>query len=314
MSRKSKQVDTEAVRLAFRVILGREPENDDVITAHLSLETPEKLGAALLASAEFKSKYAQSQHAESKWVAVDVIDRYIMWVDLHDRYVSHGCLNNNWEPDETSFFISRLREGDTVLDIGANIGWFSLVAAKHVGPNGCVHAFEPRPETAKMLARTLSMNNLRKIISLWEYALADTAGDLSLTWGRNTENPGGSHIAYGDMPDHETVTIRAVRLDDLLPEVTPDVIKIDVEGAEPMVFAGAENALLRGRPVILSEIFPQQLENISGRTAAQYIQQMEMVGYQCYLLENGRPTRRLHDFPTGYGRELASVVFEWRSA
>lgn len=317
MVKRKSALDADTVRLAYRLILGRESESEQAILDHIALGSPEKLGAAMVASDEFKAKFLQAQFSESKWVAVDVLGRFVMWVDLHDRYVSHGCLNNNWEPEETSFFSSRLREGDTVLDIGANIGWFSLVAARAIGPHGVVHAFEPRPVTAKMLARTIAHNNLRSVVHVWEYALSDAPGDLYLTWAANTENPGGSFVTRTDSQNYvgcEKARVRAVRLDDLLPDVAPDIIKIDVEGAESMVFAGAVNALRNGKPVILSELFPEQLMRVSGMTAAQYIAQMEEYGYACYLLENGYPTDHLKDFPEKVRKELASVIFEWRGA
>lgn len=307
-------ISPEDVVFAFRMILGREPESDEAIHAHLSLGTLENLGAALMSSEEFKAKHLQAQFAESKWIVAPVLDRYLMWVDLHDRYVSHGCLNDNWEPSETDFFVSRLRDGDTVLDIGANIGWFSLVSAKHIGSNGTVHAFEPRPETARMLAKTIALNGLKSIVQLWEYALSNQSGELQINWGANTDNPGGSFVSKIAMPEQglETARVRAVRLDDLLPDVAPDIVKIDVEGAEPLVFAGAVNALRRRKPVILSELFPEQLMRVSGRTAAQYISQMEELGYACYLLEHSTPTRHLKDFPDNWPFELASCIFEWK--
>ncbi|HQS99325.1 MAG: hypothetical protein B7Y26_00025 [Hydrogenophilales bacterium 16-64-46] len=316
-SKKSQEksgLDAEDVIAGFRLILGREPESEEALQAHMSLGTIENLGKALMASQEFRAKYLQAQYSESKWVATRVLDQYLMWVDLHDRYVSHGCLNDDWEPDETAFFISRLHAGDTVLDIGANIGWFSLVAARHIGPTGTIHAFEPRPVTYSMLAQTVAQNGLRAFVHLWEYALSDETSELMINWGANTDNPGGSFVTKGapGQAGLESARVRAVRLDELLPDVAPDVIKIDVEGAEPLVFAGAVNALSRRKPVILSELFPEQLARVSGRTAAQYIQQMETYGYACYLLEGSNPTRRLKDFPQDFGKELASCIFEWR--
>ncbi len=307
-------LDREDVVIGFRLLLGREPESDEAIQAHISLGSIENLGDALMASQEFRSKYFQAQFSESKWVASQVLDQYLMWVDLHDRYVSNGCLNNNWEPDETTFFISRLHTGDTVLDIGANIGWFTLVAAKHIGPAGTIHAFEPRPITYSMLSKTVSQNGLRNFVHLWEYALSDSAGEVILNWAANTDNPGGSFVTTDKtgQAGHESVRVRAAKLDELLPDVAPDVIKIDVEGAEPMVFSGAVNALGRRKPIILSELFPNQLLKVSGKTSAQYIQQMKDYGYSCYLLEGGKPTQHLKDFPQSAAKELVSCVFEWQ--
>lgn len=310
-------LNADTVRLAYRLLLDREAESDQAILDHLALGSLENVRSAMMASDEFKGKILQSHFTESKWVAVDVLDRFIMWVDLHDRYVSHGCLNNNWEPEESSLFYTRLREGDTVLDIGANIGWFTLLAAKAIGPHGQIHAFEPRPVTAKMLARTIAQNNLRSVVQVWQYVLSHAPGDVFLTWATNTENPGNSFVTKNpsfDYADHEKVSVRAVRLDDLLPDVAPDIIKIDVEGAEPMVFAGAKNALRRKKPLILSELYPEQLARVSSKTATQYISQMEELGYACYLLDKGYPTDRLRDFPKKHNKELASVIFEWRGA
>jgi FkbM family methyltransferase len=311
------KLNRELVHMAYLLLLGREPESEKAIQDHIALGSLEKIRSAMMGSNEFKSNMLQSNFSSSKWVATDVLDRFVMWIDLHDRYVSHGCLNNGWEPEETSFFISRLRAGDVVLDIGANIGWFTLVAAKHIGPAGQVHAFEPRPETARMLKRTIADNNLQSMIHVWEYALSDKAGELYLTWGSNTDNPGGSFLSGTQGSDirpagHDAARVIACRLDDILPGIAPDIVKIDVEGAEPMALAGAKEALARKRPTILSELFPSQLKNVSGRTVAQYISQLEEHGYGCYMLEHGRPTHRLKDFPANITKDLVSVVFEWR--
>lgn len=309
---QNEPISKDAVIAAFILLLGREPESEEAVDAHLGLASLDKLREAIMSSEEFKSKVSLYD-ANEKWVATDVLDRYIMWVDLHDRYVSYGCLNNDWEPDETRFFESRLREGCTVLDIGANIGWFSLVAARKIGLNGRIHAFEPRPVTSKMLARTIASNNLQSIIKLWDCALSDSPGTVKLSWGVNTDNPGGSFISkQGSIDGHESVSVRTVRLDDLLPEVDPEIIKIDVEGAEPLVFKGGSKMLKRSKPLILSELHPAQLKRVSNCTSAEYISQMEHIGYKCYLLLNGQPTDKLIDFPYGSGCELVSVVFEWQ--
>jgi tRNA G37 N-methylase Trm5 len=156
------EINEEIVRLAYQLILGREPESEAAVRSHQHLGTIARLRRAMIDSQEFRSKMQQMQYsAGSKWVAVDVLDQFVQWVDLHDRYVSQGWFNNNWEPSETAYFISKLQKGDTVLDIGANIGWFTLVAAKHVGMHGHIHSFEPRPDTLRMLKRTIHDNRLQ---------------------------------------------------------------------------------------------------------------------------------------------------------
>ena len=307
------EINQDTIRLAYQLILGRNPESEAAVNAHLNLATVAKLRLHMMNSPEFKSQLLQSQFSSnSKWVAVDVLACYTQWVDLHDRFVSQGCLNNNWEPSETDYFISKLQTGNVVVDVGANIGWFSLVAAKHIGESGVVHAFEPRPETAKMLKRTIKDNALDNQVSVWELALSDSVGMLDLVWSKDTDNPGGSFVAgkNTNLAQFDSAKIIAKPFDEVLPDIAPDVIKIDVEGAEPKVMMGMQNALKRKHPPILSELYPAQLKSVSGVTAAEYINQMKSYGYNCYLLENGAPTKKLVDFPTNHVGNLVSVVFE----
>jgi len=278
----------------------------------MGFSSVENLGRVLIESQEFRSKADLLPLSHHKWIAAEVLGRFTMWLDLRDRYVSRGCLFGEWEPEETAFLQSRLQEGQTVLDIGANLGWFTLVAASKIGSTGKVHAFEPRPETLAMLSKTIALNTLERVVEVWPYALSDAEGELLLNWADKTDNPGHSFLSKTEtsIANHESARVKSVRLDDLLPDVAPDVVKIDVEGAEPLVMRGALNALRRKKPVILSELFPDQLKSVSGVTTAEYIAQMEREGYGCYMLENGFPKQRLRDYPIGYNKELASVIFE----
>lgn len=310
-------VTEEIVRLAYQLLLGRNVESNSALTAHLSDGTVADLRRIMMSSEEFQNQIRQQGALifnTSKWVSVDVLDRFTMWVDLSDAHVSRGCLMNNWEANETHYVTSTLCAGDVVLDIGANIGWFSLVAAKSIGLNGRVHAFEPRPETASMLKRTISDNRLRQQVTVWEFALADRSEIRQLFWGTGGNNPGGSSLlrtAEPHLAGHESAAVKAVVLDEILPDVAPDFIKIDVEGAEPQALSGAKNAIMRKKPKIISELHPRQLQAVSGVTVSQYIDLLSGFGYSCYLLENGRPTDKLRNFPAAEGRDLVSVVFEF---
>jgi len=307
-------VDRETVKLAYQLVLGRDPESDEVIDLYVDFPNAIELGKHFQDSTEFKDKQAGAI-SQSKWVAVDVLDRFVQWVDLHDRNVSYGCLHNSWEASETEYFQSVLNFGDTVLDIGANIGWFTLVAAKKIGNQGTIHSFEPRPATLSALKRTISDNRLQSCVTVWPHALSDEASLVDLFWAPNTDNPGGS--TFGDASyraaGFESAQVVAVRLDDLLPDIAPDVVKIDVEGAEPKALKGAVQALARKHPPILSELHATQLKIVSGITPEEYIAWFGTLGYACYHLQDGRPRDRLHGLPSDSQGGLASVVFEWRA-
>jgi FkbM family methyltransferase len=307
------EITPETIRIAYKLFLNREPESTQAIESHLNVGSIQELGQRMILCEEFRAKNdSWGTGLKSHWIAVEVMEEFVQWVDITDKHVSRGCMSDNYEPNETAYLKSMVHEGNEILDIGANIGWFTLLASKLAGPRGRVHSFEPRPDTSRMLQRTISMNKLEHRVTLWQTALSDTNGEIHLNWGRNTDNPGGSFVSRDDLGSsgYERATVKASRLDDLLPDAAPDVIKIDVEGAEPMVMRGALNAIRRKKPAILSELHPQQLRKVSGKLPADYITQMEAEGYGCYLLENGVPTNRLKDFPSNLGRDLVSVVFE----
>ena len=251
-------VSEEAVRWSFRLILGREPENERIVQQHMRLDTIEALRKGLFASQEFQAKISGSQ-LPPIWVWADVAggDRR-MRINLGDAHVSMGCLRDDYEHLETAVLRAVLRNDDTFIDIGANIGWYTIIASTIITPPGSIIAFEPRPETAANLRLSLEENRLTDLVRLFEAGLADHAQQAKLTWLAGTDNPGGSHLGSGDSVGSEFAEISLITLDSL--ELSRcDVIKMDVEGAEFRVIKGGEQTLRAQQPLILSELHPQQL-------------------------------------------------------
>jgi len=128
-----------------------------------------------------------------------------------------------------------LREGDLFLDIGANIGSFTVLAA---GVNRArVWAFEPDPGTVRSLERNLVINNLSELVKVHTLALGDSAGEVAFTIGRDSMN----QVAEPDMENVRMVEI--ARLDDLIGAERPVMIKMDIEGHEEQAVRGADNLL-----------------------------------------------------------------------
>ncbi len=151
---------------------------------------------------------------------------------------------------------SLLQPGMTFYDVGANVGFFSVIAARLVGAGGRVVAFEPLPVNARAIRHNAQLNGFTHIDAR-EQALGGSDGEASFmlsaepTWGKLT--------SVGKAPDQHTgETVVAVRrLDGLIEQEglpPPDVMKIDVEGAELEMLAGAERTLRARRPVILMEL------------------------------------------------------------
>lgn len=143
--------------------------------------------------------------------------------------------------------------GDVVYDIGANMGYISLMLAKRVCRDGRVFAFEPAAEAFELLQLNVSLNRLANV-KLLNAAAADRAGQVSL---RVTGNLSMSSIVWhGSDPSATAVTVPTVAIDDLIDDgelLPPKFIKIDVEGAEGMVLQGMKRTIASQNPVIFLE-------------------------------------------------------------
>lgn len=304
--RETQLLPREAVVWAYRLFLGREPESEAVIEAYQHVESIDTLRQAFLASDEFFCVSGASWFRNA-WVAAPVMGgRYLMWIDLGDRYVSLGCLLDRYEMVSTQFVRGILREGDVFVDVGANVGWYTLLAASIVGESGKVHAFEPRSETVIRLEKTIALNSLGDRVTVHRCGLADADADGLLVWARSTDNPGGSHLS-GEIPSGmlgERVSLET--LDGLaLPRL--DFLKIDVEGAEMRVFAGGRRTIERCRPTILSELGPEMLARVSGASTDEFFGYFAGMGYRCHIVDHERLGEEIRSFPGDYGKPLLNL-------
>ena len=148
-----------------------------------------------------------------------------------------------------------VRPGDTVYDVGANIGYHSLHAFKAAGPNGTVYSFEPNPPDFAALGLCIQSNNLANVRALG-VAVADKPGRVRFA---TFDEPGISHIQRDTSPvGAPTIEVEAVAIDDLVYNKglrPPRFIKIDVEGGELAVLRGAQEVLADCGPTIVSEVW-----------------------------------------------------------
>jgi FkbM family methyltransferase len=157
---------------------------------------------------------------------------------------THGCWIGSYELHKQQRFAAELKEGQVVYDIGANVGFYSLLAAKCVGSTGRVFAFEPLPENLSYLRRHVALNGLANA-TVCPVAVSDVAGVLHFTPGKNRST--GHLDVAGDLE------VKALSLDDFViveKNPHPQIIKIDVEGAEVRVLRGAQRVLETHRPLI----------------------------------------------------------------
>jgi FkbM family methyltransferase len=201
-----------------------------------------------------------------------------IWLQLNPR-TGHALLEGGGEPEAQAALIDHLRTGMTFYDVGANIGFFSLMAARLVGPGGRVVAFEADPENAARL-RTNAAKNGFSWIAVEHQAVCAQAGEVLFQRADTAISPdrGVGHLVTSETA--ETIRVNGTTLDDYSQRGTaPDFVKCDVEGAEVEVFRGAQRLLQEKRPVILCEMHSEE----NGRLLRA---QFEEVGYACRMLDD----------------------------
>jgi len=154
-------------------------------------------------------------------------------------------LLGSYEREQTALFRQLLAPGDIVGDIGANVGYYTLLAARLLGGRGRIVAFEPEPRNAAFLRRHAAVNRAaRKLAQVEQAAVGAANGTARFSAGTGS---GTGHLADGG-----ELEVRMVKLDDYLAaeKLAPTHLKIDVEGAECDVLCGAMETLRRHRPTI----------------------------------------------------------------
>jgi FkbM family methyltransferase len=172
-------------------------------------------------------------------------------------------VDGRYEPNEMFAISKLLGPGMTFVDIGANEGVFTLLAAAAVGPSGSVHAFEPSPREGARLRSNVELNRFTNV-HVHALALGSKTGVATLNVA-GPDHPGHNTLgafSYAES-SHQSVEVPLVTLDDVLEreDVTQlDVVKIDVEGSETAVIRGARRTLERFRPTIVVEAFEPALQ------------------------------------------------------
>jgi FkbM family methyltransferase len=193
-----------------------------------------------------------------------------------------------WEPDLTAFISERLSAGDVFIDVGANIGYFSALAARRVGPTGSVLAVEAAPRVFASLSETVRLNGIGGIVRSVNKAAAARRGEITVFAG--PAHNIGLTTTVQTRGFEEQGVVEALPLDDL---VTPQelraarLVKIDVEGGEDEVLAGMHSFLLHCRDdaEILIELSPLWWADETKRPI-DVLQPLFDAGFQAYEMDN----------------------------
>lgn len=204
-----------------------------------------------------------------------------MYLDKHDNL--NLSVVGRHEKLITELVQAEIRPGDIVVDIGANIGYYTLLFARSVGPSGHVYAFEPDPENFALLQKNIVLNGYTNV-TLEQKAVSDRTDTLRLYLADNV----GDHRAY-DSGDHRScIEIPAVALDSYFGAQKIDFIKMDIQGFEHTVLRGMQRILSENTAVkLISEFWPFGL-HLAGSTARAYLDQLYSLGFRLTLLDGNQ--------------------------
>ncbi len=223
-----------------------------------------------------------------------MINNHKFYIDKHDTAVSQELLlSGKWEEYETGLFKKRIKSGDIVIDIGAHIGYYTLIAAHLVGNKGKVYAFEPDSKNFGILKRNIEENGYKNVI-LVNKAVTDFSRETNLFL--NNENT-GDHRIYNSEDKRKSVTVRTVTLDEFFRNKAKrvDLIKMDIQGSEMRAFKGGQKIIKMNKNIIIfTEFWPQGLE-LSGNSAEEYVRLLTKNMFQIYNINENNKTIGLLD-------------------
>ncbi|MBU8539132.1 FkbM family methyltransferase [Falsiroseomonas tokyonensis] len=194
-------------------------------------------------------------------------------------------LRGQWEPHVETVLRQRLKPGMQVAEVGASLGFHTLVMAEAVGAGGHIHSFEPYPKVLPLLRRTIAANHLHSRVTLREMAVLHEPGEVR--FAADPEQTGSAHLAIAVAAANYTegFAVPAVRLDDALAELPSlDLLRMDAEGTEGLVLLGAQQLIARSpRLVVVMEWSPVMLA--ARGDVAELANWVEGLGFRCHRIE-----------------------------
>lgn len=306
MFNRAKPLDATAedLRHAYRLLLGREPDSQGLahfqkVIRNESLSAPD-LTKYFLGSEEFQS----GNSLVGRMVEMQM-DGYSQFVDTDDRDVSAVILQGEpYEPYVESVLRELLSPGSTFVDVGANIGCFTALAAHLVGPQGRVLAWEPLDKNVQLIYATVWKNRFRNVV-VYPFAASFDIGLVAMTSGPFSSNAGIAPREFGGQ--RTRVIAQTQRLDDQLGGIDHiDLIKFDIEGHELYAWQGASSLLAKHRPHVLTEFHPKCIRENTDRDPSEYL---------ALLLEYSGHVEVLHRKRARVVcTDIESILREWQRA
>lgn len=272
----------------YEALLNRQPDVHELNHWKTFLGIGHSINAvatSLLTGPEYQRKASTNQK-----VLIE-LQKFKLYVTEADFDVSRNIINSHsYEPHVTNAFIDVLKAGDVFLDLGANIGYYSLLAASIVGESGKVISFEPNQQNLQLLLSSIVENQFKNI-EVYPLAASDSSMILKLTsFGSNgyleTALAGNSNFQF----------VQSVVVDELLEhERRINVIKMDIEGYETLALRGMERLIRKHRPIIFTEFSPWHIKHRCQVEPQDYLRQLTQHGYALSVIDFSGPITSFPD-------------------
>ena len=222
-----------------------------------------------------------------------VVNGHRMVLAEDGQYPPFAMATDKYEVGTTRLLENVIKPGMVVVDIGAHVGYFTLLAARQVGTEGRVYSFEPEPTNFRLLQENIKANGYQNVLAT-QKAVSDAAGSAQLVL---SSRDNGTHSLFGHSTSEENiVSVKVTSLDEFLtgegwPKV--DFIKMDVEGAEMKAFEGMKR-VLKGFPEVklVMEFNPALLRNASV-DPADFLNKPSEFGFSISVIEDPDGTKPL---------------------
>ncbi len=210
-------------------------------------------------------------------------------INLYKDSILSRLIYEGFEKEETDYVVSVLNDGDVFIDIGANIGLYSLIASKIVGNTGKVICFEPSPSTFGRLIENMKLNDLKNI-DLRNIGLSDAIKEMTFYVSNNGYDAWNSFAPSQDNKLESSIIVPVSTLDTELKDIDVSkikLIKIDVEGWEKFVLFGGKDFFVNFNPIVMVEFTEENTFN-AGYAVHDIYDIMQDFGYVWYTLVNGK--------------------------
>jgi len=225
-------------------------------------------------------------HAGARVAEVHMRDGGSLLVFVHDSIGKQLLGTGTFEEVQTRYIRSRVSEKGVMVDVGANVGYWSVLFACHSN-GGYVHAFEPSPASAALLSANVALNGLEDRIRVNQTALSAEAGRREFSVA--VDSGFSSFKSTARVPEKERITVPTTTLDSYVAEAGIDRInflKIDVEGSEEQVLRGAEHVLHTIRPqLLLIELTDANLKAY-GSAVERIVVYLNDLGYEPFVIDH----------------------------